>query len=303
MDQARVKLEQTEPMSLNIPFGRYPFSQLSTHFDPKNNTAWLYMNGQPRPCFTPTLLKEIDIWHENIRREVDREQGVDLRYLVAASKTPGIFNLGGDLNLFKQCIAERDEVRLLDYAYACIKVLYNNLSGLDRGLTTISLVQGDALGGGFEAAISSHVLVAERSAKMGLPEVFFNLFPGMGAYSILSRKVGPVEAERMMLSGKLYTAVELFEMGVVDVLAEDGQGEMAVYDYMRKEDKAPNSYQAIRRVKNACNPVTYEELKEITEIWVEAAMRLTPRDLRMMARLVSRQSQRRLEPGQDLSPE
>jgi len=47
-------------------------------------------------------------------------------------------------------------------------------------LTTISLAQGDALGGGFEAALSCSVIIAERRARFGFPEVMFNLFPGMG---------------------------------------------------------------------------------------------------------------------------
>ena len=44
-------------------------------------------------------------------------------------------------------------------------------------LTKIVLVQGDALGGGFECALASDVIVAEESAQMGLPEILFNLFP------------------------------------------------------------------------------------------------------------------------------
>lgn len=66
----------------------------------------------------------------------------------------------------------------------------------DTDLTTVSLIQGDALGGGFEASLSSNLIIAERGVKMGLPEVIFNLFPGMGAYSILSRKVGAATAEK-----------------------------------------------------------------------------------------------------------
>jgi DSF synthase len=59
--------------------------------------------------------------------------------------------------------------------------MYENIIHLDRDVTTIALVQGDALGGGFETALSSNVLIAERSAKLGFPEILFNLFPGMGA--------------------------------------------------------------------------------------------------------------------------
>ena len=57
--------------------------------------------------------------------------------------------------------------------------MYGNSAAFHTPLITIALVQGDALGGGFECALSFDVLIAERSAKMGLPEVLFNLFPGM----------------------------------------------------------------------------------------------------------------------------
>ena len=180
----------------------------------------------------------------------------------------------------------------MNYAIACIDVLYLNHTGLNNNTTTIALVQGDALGGGFEAAISSDVVIAERHAKMGMPEILFNLFPGMGAYSFLSRKVGSVQAEKMILGGKLYTAEEMYNMGVVDVLAEDGEGEKAVYEYIKKENRAKNGYQAFRKATKCCNPISYEELKNITTIWVDAALKLESKDLRMMERLISRQSEK-----------
>ncbi len=96
----------------------------------------------------------------------------------------------------------------------------------------------------------------------------------------------------MILSGKLYSAEELFEMGVVDELAEAGEGELAVYRYINKASKNQNSHQALRRVRDLCNPVSYDELLNITKIWVESALKLRPKDLRMMQRLVQRQSQR-----------
>lgn len=146
------------------------------------------------------------------------------------------------------------------------------------------------MGGGLEVALSSDILVAERGSKMGFPEILFNLFPGMGAYSFLSRKIGAAQAERMILGGKLYTAEELHEMGLVDILAETGQGKQAVREYIKGEERARNGYGAFRRAKQCCNPVTYEELRQITTIWAEAALEISTRDLRMMERLVMRQN-------------
>lgn len=267
-----------------------PFRHLTTHYEEKHKLGWFFMHAKPRPCFTPELLEDIDVWFSQVRREQDSPDGRDFRYLVLASDVEGTFNLGGDLNLFRSLIIERNYTGLMDYAKACINVLYQNIAHLGRDLTTISLVQGDALGGGFEAALSSNILIAERGSKMGLPEILFNLFPGMGAYSLLSRRVGAARAEQMILSGQVYTAEELHELGVVDILAEKGEGELALFDYIKRAERAANGYRAMREVRDACNTITYQELLDITTIWVEAALRLEQRDLRMMERLVSRQN-------------
>lgn len=267
-----------------------PYRHLTTHFDEKYRVGWYFMHATPRACFNPELLQDIDNWFTQVRRELDSDDGHHYRYLVLASDVEGVFNLGGDLNLFRSLIAEGDYDGLLNYAKACINVLYQNIVHLERDLTTISLVQGDALGGGFEAALSSNVLIAERGSKMGLPEILFNLFPGMGAFSLLSRRVGAAKAEKMILSGQLFTAEEMFEMGVVDILAEKGEGELALLDYIKRAERAPNGYRAMREVRDICNPISYQELLEITTVWVEAALRLEKRDLRMMERLVNRQS-------------
>jgi len=79
-------------------------------------------------------------------------------------------------------------------------------------------------------------------------------------------------------------------MGVVDVLADPGEGEGAVYDYVRREEKSRNGIMALRSAREVSQPAPYEELVRITEIWVDAALRLEPKDLRMMERLVSRQT-------------
>jgi DSF synthase len=120
---------------------------------------------------------------------------------------------------------------------------------------------------------------------MGLPEILFNLFPGMGAYSLLGRRVGMKRAEEMMFSGRIYTAAELHEMGIVDILVEDGAGEAAVHDYIRRNARRRNGMQAMFNCRRHINPVPYDEMLNITNIWVDAAMRLEDRDLKLMSRL------------------
>ena len=267
-------------------------TQLGTRYDAEHRAFWCYMHAQPRPCFSPQLLRESRDLQRQLQQNAKRSDGDPIDYLVLASDVPGVFNLGGDLQLFAQLIRQRDGDRLLEYAKSCIDVCYHQAIDLDETLTTIALVQGDALGGGFEAALSCSVLIAERQAQLGLPEILFNLFPGMGAYSFLARRMDAARAERLILSGKLYSAEELHEMGVVDKLAEPGQGEQAVAEYIRRRERSRLGYRAIERVRRLYQPVRYDELMNITRVWVDTALQLTEKDLRTMERLVRAQERR-----------
>lgn len=178
----------------------------------------------------------------------------------------------------------------MNYAVSCIDVLYAMMTHLQRPeLTTITLVCGDALGGGMEAALAGNILIAEKGSRMGLPEVVFNLFPGMGAYSLLSRKVGSKTAEKMILSGKIYLAEELFEMGVVDILAEPGNGVNAVNHYIEHAEKNANTRDSMRCITDTFAAVPYQELLDTTTIWVDSALRLKEKDLQTIAVLIRRQ--------------
>jgi DSF synthase len=214
-------------------------------------------------------------------------------YFVFASRTPGVFNLGGDLVLFRQAIERGDREELRRYAHACVEAGYANHTGYDNRVVTMALIQGDALGGGFESALSCDMIVAERSAKFGLPEVLFNLFPGMGAYSFLSRRIGPVRTEEMIMSGRIYTAEEMHALGVVQVLAEDGAGETAVREYIARHRTRHNAHSALYQARRLVNQVTLSELRDVTDLWVDAALRLSEQDLRKMARLAAAQDRAR----------
>jgi len=267
-------------------------SQLKTYYDARNRIIWLLMKGAPRPAFTLELLNEITSQIKTIKQDMVESGGEKYDFLVLGSDIEGVFNLGGDLDLFCEHIRNRDKDGLLKYAKLSIDLVYQNLIHFGEDMTSISLIQGDALGGGFEAAFSANVVVAERGTKCGLPEVLFNMFPGMGAFSMLSRKIGFAEAEKMIMSGRIYGAEELYEMGLVDILAEQGEGEIAIYRYIKSTQRSKNAYRSMRQVKDICNQVSHEELIGIGEVWADAALKLSDKDLRMMERLVRRQNNR-----------
>jgi DSF synthase len=275
-------------------FSGGPYHEIDVAIDP-HQTFWCYLKPNGVPSFTHRILRELADMQRSIKRmfaECGSEPVPPIRHFVVGSRTPGIFNMGGDLAFFADCIRTADRSALKQYAHACIEVVYNNATSLDLPIITIALVQGDALGGGFEAVLSCNVIVAEKHAKMGLPEILFNLFPGMGAYSLLARKLDAARAERMILSGRIYGAQELYELGVVDVLAEDGDGEEAVRQYIARNARRHGAHRAICEVRRRINPLAFDELEDITRIWIETALGLDDADLRKMERLATAQRRR-----------
>ena len=254
-----------------------------------------------RPAITRQLLEELRSSQDIIAsicvqdRKLPREER--LRYLVMSSELPGIFCLGGDLELFLELIRAGDRDSLAEYAHACTDILYRNLSGGDDKLCAISLVEGEALGGGFEAALAADVIIAEKGARFGFPETQFGLFPGMGAFSFLARRISPSLAKRMITSGNIYTAEELYELGVVDLLAEDGRGEEMLHHYIKRRQAREGGYQAMDRIMDEHNPVTREELFRIVDLWVDTAMELQEKNLTMMNYLLKAQQKRWGERG------
>ncbi len=278
----------------------YPLANISfQHFEYNHEeaarTLWLYMNPKPRPCFSDALLDDLACVKNIVEMKCDPNLNpVDehLRYVVLGSKTPGVFSLGGDLGLFASLIESGDRQALRTYALKSIEVMYNHSVNYNKPLTTIALLEGDAIGAGFEGALACDVIVAERQCKMGFPEVLFNLFPGMGAYNFLTRRLDPVRIEKMIMSGTIYSAEEMYEMGLVDILVDEGEGEAAVREYIRKAKRSRNAREAIFRVRHCVNPVTLQDLVDVVEIWVDAAMQLDSINLRTMKRLVRAQEKK-----------
>jgi DSF synthase len=285
-----------DAFGLCIPYGNSD-SQYQTEFEPATGTIWGYFNPRDTACFSLSLLRDIAAHDEALTQSRGKLhiEGVtyEPNHYVLASRTPRVFNMGGDLALFALLIKAQDREAIAAYARLCIDNMHRRIESFAASnLTTISLVQGDALGGGFEAALTSDIIVAEESAQMGLPEILFNLFPGMGACSLLARRIGLRAAEELILSGKVLPATEMHKLGIVDVLATDGQGETAVRNWIAKNAKRRNGLQAVLRARQFIHPISREELDGIVGLWVDAALRLTERDLRMMNRLVRAQMRR-----------
>ena len=88
---------------------------------------------------------------------------------------------------------------------------------------TVAAIEGYALGGGCELALTCDFRVAAQGTKLGQPEILLGLIPGAGGTQRLTRLVGPAKAKDLVFTGRFVDAQEALEIGLVDQLCEPGQ--------------------------------------------------------------------------------
>ncbi len=273
---------------LAIPDELFALHELDVLYDERNEALWTYMRPTGRPSFTPAMLGDFVNWQRLISAHFGPDR-VPVKYLVLGSRSPGVFCFGGDLELFAGLIREGNRDGLAAYGYRCVEILFRNMHALELPMLTIGLVQGQALGGGFEALLSFDYIIAERGSTFGLPEVKFGLFPGMGAHAFLSRKLGTSMADRVIMGDVTFTAEQMHELGIVDRLVEPGQGELAVREFMSKSARRHSGLVGARRASRRADNIALAELRDIVDHWADAALNLREQDLKLMLRLASAQ--------------
>ena len=177
----------------------HPFSTIRVQVSPDENAHWLYMHADAAPGVRPycrfEMLEEMWRYMSAMTLPAEQREPGRLRHFVLASDAQA-YNLGGDLDLFMRLIRAGDREGLLAYARRCVEGVHHVHTGFGGDVHTVALIQGDALGGGLEMALACHTIVAEEGVGMGLPEVLFGLFPGMGAYSFLCKRVSHARPRR-----------------------------------------------------------------------------------------------------------
>jgi DSF synthase len=261
-------------------------------FDFNLSTIWCYWRHRQSLSFVPRLLRDIRQIQralQDFHYDQPAEAAEVAKFVVWASDADGVFNLGGDLGYFEQLIRDRDYPRLKAYALSCVDACHTNYHGLHAPMLVGFMVAGDALGGGMEAALSGDFVIAEEHSKFGLPEMLYGLFPGMGAYSFLMRRIGQAKAETLITRGDLHSAAELHGMGLIEQVVGRGHGLDAMNRHLRKLRRRFNATLAVANARRRSFPISFQEMADIVEEWVSVALRLTDYDLRKMNKLVAAQ--------------
>lgn len=261
--------------------------QISAFYEEGRRVMWMMLRAQPRPCFNLELIDEI----MTLARAA-KDSGLPIDFWVTGSLVPQIYNVGGDLNFFAEAIRTGKREALRAYARACVDCVHAASRGFDTGAISLAMIEGTALGGGFEAALAHHFVLAQNNARMGFPEMAFNLFPGMGGYSLVARRSGMKLAEDLISTGESHTAEWFHGKGLVDALFEPGEAYRATRTFIDVMRPKLNGMRAMLRARQRVLNLSRSELMDITEDWVEAAFSIDPKDRAYMERLVLAQNRR-----------
>ncbi|MER6981414.1 enoyl-CoA hydratase-related protein, partial [Streptomyces carpinensis] len=166
----------------------------------------------------------------------------DVRVVVVSSSHERAFCVGADLKE-RNSFSDADLVKQRPVARGA----YTGV--LELPMPTIAAVHGFALGGGFELALSCDVIVADRTAVVGLPEVSVGVIPGGGGTQLLPRRVGAARAAELIFTARRLEAAEAHELGLVDQLVDEGRDRAEALELAAR--MAANSPVGLRAAKRA----------------------------------------------------
>ncbi len=267
--------------------------EISVRYDSKTLAIWGYGNPQSCPCLNSSLLQEFHNLHLEIQdyfRHNNMKPKIPIRFFVYASQIPDIYSYGGSLDTLYDMIKNNRKDKLKECASIALKVMHGNFVGYDLPIHTITFVEGDAIGGGFEAALSTQAIVSEEQGFFGLQQMRFNVFSGLG-YGFLVRKAGLSQSEKIISSAEIYTAKQLYDMGLIQKLATKGEGKKVIDKYMRQYNRSFNAMQAMHKAKLHYTSYYYSELEYMANLWIETLVSLDPTELAILNKIAETQKE------------
>jgi len=171
-----------------------------------------------------------------------------VRCVVIRSEVPGVFCAGADLK--ERLLMTPKEAQQFVSNGRAIITGFRNLP-----MPTIAALDGTALGGGMEMALSCDLRVAAHNTMLGLVETGLAIIPGGGGTQNLPRIVGSALAKELIFTSRRFNGAQAKEYGVVNHCVEQNENGDAAYLRAIKlaEEILPNGPIAVRAAKSAIN--------------------------------------------------
>ncbi|SDH91976.1 Enoyl-CoA hydratase/carnithine racemase [Alteribacillus persepolensis] len=154
-------------------------------------------------CFDYDTLLQLEEQVKSI--QLDRE----VRAVIITGAGEKAFSAGADLKE-RRTLGEKEVRRNVNK----IRDVFALIEELPQ--PTIAVVNGYALGGGFELALACDFRIAKETAKLGLPEVSMAIIPGAGGTQRLTQLIGPSKAKELILTARRIDALESEKIGIIN---------------------------------------------------------------------------------------
>ena len=176
----------------------------------RGHTAFITIDNPPANTWTPESLKAL----EKLVADLDADRSVYAAVVTGAGSK--FFSAGADLKTFQ------GDKTVARHFIACFGAAFEAL--MNARFVTIAAVNGYAMGGGLECALSCDIRIAESHAQMALPEPAVGLLPAGCGTQNLPWLVGEGWAKRMILTNERVDAATALRIGLVEEVVEKGQG-------------------------------------------------------------------------------
>ena len=167
-------------------------------------------------------------------------------------------------------IKEMAGLGTIDFLQRGVHKLWRTIAACPKPV--IAAVNGFALGGGCELAMTCDMIIAGESARFGQPEVKIGIIPGGGGTQRLTRAVGKYKAMKICLTGELFSAEEAFAMGLVSEVVADAEVEKRAIALASQIAQLP--------------PLAVEQIKEVVlagqDASLDAALRLEAKAIQLL---------------------
>ena len=175
----------------------------------ESGIATLKLNRPPVNALNFQLQAEIARASEELGNDI----GVAAVVLYGGEKA---FAAGADIKVMEQLSHEEMLARS-----AGLKSAFDAVARIPKPV--IAAITGYALGGGLELAMCADVRLASESVKVGQPEILLGIIPGAGGTQRLTRLVGPSIAKELVFTGKVISATEAYQLGIINKVVADGE--------------------------------------------------------------------------------
>lgn len=181
-----------------------------------------------------------------LREVVALLQGSNVSGLIVSSAKPA-FIVGADITEFTAMFSEPEDI-ILSWLVESNKV-FNDLE--DLPFPTVTAINGIALGGGFEMALTTDYRVGTVKSVVGFPEVKLGILPGFGGTVRLPRLIGADNANQWISSGSHIKAPQAQTEGAIDAIVEEDKLIAACEDMINQCNAGKLDYRVVRAVKNS----------------------------------------------------